>query len=442
MIAAAETKPYIDAFPREKPAGEPSWIRGWRETALRNFGERGFPTRRQEDWRFTDLRPLQRTIFPPARGGEGSAKLLADGRLDVPSHRLVLVNGCFAPTLSVLDGLPAGVRLEPTARTLENDPKIASMAVAGISLDTEAAQPFAALNSAFFGDGFVLDLDPDTVVESPIEIVQIGESDQPRSFHTRNLIVLRPGSRAQVIETYLGAGSYWTNAVTTVRIARNAKLLHAKVQSEAREAIHFAVIRAHLAEGAQYDNFILTLGARLSRQDVFAAFENVHSSHDGQAARLGLSGAYLLRGQQEATIATSVEHGVPGGTTREVFKGVLEDRAHGVFLGKIAVRPGADKTDANQVNRNLLLSPHAAVDTKPELEILADDVKCSHGATVGDLDEAALFYLRSRGIPDAEARRLLIEAFAADAIEGAVEPGVLRDYLRSHLQRWLERRES
>jgi Fe-S cluster assembly protein SufD len=159
---------------------------------------------------------------------------------------------------------------------------------------------------------------------------------------------------------------------------------------------------------------------------------------EGAGARCGVNGAYLLRGQQEATTATVIDHAAPGGTTREVFKGVLEDRAHGVFLGRIAVRPGADKTDAHQLNRNLLLSPRAAVDTKPELEILADDVKCSHGATVGDLDEAALFYLCSRGIDEASARRILIEAFATDAVETAVSAGELGAHLRRRLGAWLE----
>jgi Fe-S cluster assembly protein SufD len=435
MIASAETKPYIDAFSRTKRAGEPSWIRGWRETALRSFGEKGFPTRRQEEWRFTDLRPLQRVAFLPSFGGKASLALAAANQLSTPSYRLVVVNGRFAPELSALDGLPSGVRFASMADALGDQREIANIGIADVEIDVEAAQPFEALNSAFFADGFILELQPDTVVERPIEVIHIGESDAPRSFHTRNRLLLRARSRARVVETYVGHGGYWTNAVTTARLAEGAKLFHAKVQSEALDAIHFAVIRAHLAQGAAYDNFSLTLGARLSRQDVFATFE-------GEGAALRLDGAYLLRGEQEATTATFVDHAAPGGKTRETFKGVVEDRAHGVFLGKIAVRPGADKTDAHQVNRNLLLSPRAAVDTKPELEILADDVKCSHGATVGDLDEAALFYLRSRGLTNDEARRLLIEAFAAETIEDAVDAGPLRAYLRLHLDNWLKRRGS
>ncbi|HUN49455.1 MAG TPA: SufD family Fe-S cluster assembly protein, partial [Stellaceae bacterium] len=208
-----------------------------------------------------------------------------------------------------------------------------------------------------------------------------------------------------------------------------------KIQIDGREAIHTALTRANLAHSAIYANFTLTLGARLSRQDTQVAI------NDEQVC-LYLDGAYLLRDDQEATTATFVDHAAPNGKTREIFKGVMDDRSHGVFLGKIAVRPGADKTDAHQLNRNLLLSRRASADTKPELEILADDVKCSHGATVGDLDETALFYLRSRGIPEPAARRMLIESFAVDAIESAVtEPG-LRAHLRRHLDTWLEKRGS
>ena len=192
-----------------------------------------------------------------------------------------------------------------------------------------------------------------------------------------------------------------------------------------------SLYRVSLDRAARYETFALTLGARLSRHDIELRF-------DGSDGSCRLDGAYCLRGEQEATNATFVDHAAPHCTTRELYKGVVEDRAHGVFLGRIAVRPDAQKTDAQQVNRNLLLGRRAAVDTKPELEILADDVKCSHGATIGDLDEEALFYLRARGIPETEARRLLIEAFAADALDG-MSDAALRAHLAVHLGRWLAR---
>jgi Fe-S cluster assembly protein SufD len=206
------------------------------------------------------------------------------------------------------------------------------------------------------------------------------------------------------------------------------------VQDETTDAIHFAQVRASIAADARYESFVLTLGGRLSRHDSFATFA-------GEGASCGLFGAYLLKGEQEATNATFVDHAVPKCTTDEVFKGVVDERAHGVFLGKIAVRPQAQKTNANQLNKNLLLSARANVDTKPELEILADDVKCSHGATVGDLDENAMFYLAARGIAADEARRMLIEAFAADAIDRIEDDAALRTHLLKHVQRWLGRKD-
>jgi Fe-S cluster assembly protein SufD len=203
-----------------------------------------------------------------------------------------------------------------------------------------------------------------------------------------------------------------------------------KLQDESLAAIHFAQVRANVARDARYESFVLTLGGSLSRHDSAVVY-------DGPDAVCGLFGAYLLRGEQEATNATFVDHAVPSCTTSEVFKGVVDERAHGVFLGSIMVRQDAQKTNANQLNKNLLLSPRAAVDTKPQLEILADDVKCSHGATVGDLDEEALFYLEARGIPAPEARRMLIEAFAADAIDRIGDDVALHAHFVAQVQRWL-----
>jgi len=428
-IVKAETMPYIEAFRAQaRPAGEPQWLVAGRDAALARFGTLGFPTRRQEAWRFTDLRPLQRQVFPPAADGAAvSPEVLRRHRLDSAAHCLVLVNGRFAPELSTLGAVPAGVWLASTRRTLDERPHLVEASIA--ETDMAGAQPFAALNAAFFADGIVLTLDPGVVLEKPVQIIHVGRASAPQSFHLRSLIRLGERSAARVVESFIGDGPSWTNAVTAVELGERAALDHVVLQDESRQAIHFALLRVTLAAGASYDGFALTLGARLSRRDAQATIA-------GPDARCGISGAYLLRGDQEATNATFVDHAAPGGVTRELWKGVADDRAHGVFLGRIAVRPEAQKTDANQVNRNLLLSPRASIDTKPELEILADDVKCSHGATVGDLDADALFYLRARGIAEAEARRMLIDAFAAEAIATVADPR-LRDHLQGALQRWL-----
>ena len=432
-IIKAETAPYLDAFrAQRKPATEPSWLAARRETALAHFGELGFPTRRQEAWRFTDLRPLQRQEFLPATEVEIDAEALRRLGLTEAAHRLVLINGRFAPELSAIGTLSEGVWLASTARTLAERPELLKQALD--DTDTAGAQPFASLNAAFFADGFVLALEPGVTLDRPVEILHLGRTSAPQSMHLRNAVLLGAGSRATLVESFAGSGVYWTNAVSVLCLAAKAQLRHVKLQDESREAIHFAATRAALDGGARYDSFVLTLGGRLSRQDTLAAV-------NGADAHCSLDGAYLLDGEQEATNATFVDHTAPGGVTRELFKGVVEGRAHGVFLGKIAVRPAAQRTDAHQLNRNLLLSPRAAVDTKPELEIYADDVKCSHGATVGDLDETSLFYLESRGIPSAEARRMLIEAFVLDAL-ARVEEAPLRDHLARHLGRWLSGRST
>ncbi|MGO8920987.1 MAG: Fe-S cluster assembly protein SufD [Stellaceae bacterium] len=431
MIVNSETKPYIDAFQAGRHAGAPDRLAAEREAALARFGALGFPTRRQEAWRFTNLRALERRSYPPSSGGGGvPAAAAAALRLSGATYRLVLVNGRFDPALSDLAALPAGAWIASTARTLAERPSL-PLLDAG---DTEGAQPFAALNAALFTDGVVIALEPGVVLDRPVEIIHLGGVEAPASMHLRSRIMLAPGSRARVIESFAGTGPYWTNAVLGVELGAGAALDYVKLQDEGGEAIHLALTRLRLDAGARYDGFGLTLGGALSRHDMQVELA-------GEGARLGLNGAYLLRGDQEATIATVVDHAAPGCTTSELFKGVVGDRAHGVFQGSIGVRPEAQKTDAHQLNKNLLLSRRATVDSKPALEILADDVKCSHGATVGDLDENALFYLRARGIGESEARRMLIEAFAADALD-TVADAAFRPHLAAHLQRWLGLGES
>jgi Fe-S cluster assembly protein SufD len=442
MSVKPETESYRMAFTAARDSAEPQWLVTRREAALARFEALGFPTRRDEAWRFTDLRPLQRAYFPPLPSveREGPAQREGEGELHPrltsyafpgETHRLVLVNGRFAPALSSIGALPKGVWLASTALTLAERPDLALDILD--RTDEEGGQSFSALNAALFADGFVLALEDGVALEKPIEITHWGGATG-RSFHLRNLIRLGAGSRATVIETFAGDAASWTNAVAIVDLARGAALRHAKLQDEAAEAIHFGQVRTALAQDARYESFVLTLGGRLSRHDSFVRF-------DGEGAAAGLFGAYLLRGEQEATNTTIVDHAAPSCRTSEVFKGVVDERAHGAFLGRIAVREHAQKTDAKLLNKNLLLSPRAAVDTKPELEILADDVKCGHGATVGDLDEEALFYLEARGIPADEARRMLIEAFATDAIDQIEDDAVLRGFLAAQVQRWLGRVE-
>lgn len=434
MSFREEATPFLDAFRKcWDRARQPSWLRMRREAAIQRFAELGYPRRHQEAWRFTDLRPLTTApILPlPARDNPIDPALLACCRLAAPTYRIVLVNGIYAPKLSDIAALPKGVWLGSIADAVKTRPDLAEAAFDRI--ETESAQPFAALNAAFFTDGFILALDPGVVLAAPVEIIYIADAQALGAIHLRSAVIAGSDSEATLIETAAGKGAAWTNAVTSLDIGIGARLRHVKIQNEAPEAIHLSLARAVLAANSRYESFILTLGARLSRQDIQIAVA-------GEGAALALNGAYLLRDEQEATIAPFVDHQAPGGRTSEALKGVVEDHAHGVFLGAITVRPGADQTNAHQLNRNLLLGARAAIDTKPELEIFADEVKCSHGATVGDLDEAALFYLRARGIDEATARHMLIEAFAAEVIDLAGLGNVLGAHLHNYLRGWLERK--
>jgi Fe-S cluster assembly protein SufD len=427
-IVAALTRAFLACAAAAK---EPAWLAEKRAAAMQRFSELGLPTRKQEAWRFTDLRPLTASggLPMPAPGTASDPTRLAAHRLPGTAHRIVLVNGKIAPDLCQIGTLPPGVWLGSLADAAEQCPDLAEAAF-GMQ-DTLGAQPFGALNAAFFADGVVLALDAGVVLPRPVEILHYGDAPSPSAFHLRNAIIAAPGSSAQVTETYAGAGAGWSNLVTAITLSAGAVLRHAVVQVESGDATHLATTRAHLEAGARYDAFVLAAGARLSRHDIQATIAGVD-------AAFGLRGAYLLRGEQEATIAILADHQAGGGKTSELVKGVLDGHAHGVFLGSVLVREGADGTDARQLNRNLMLSRSARVDTKPELMIHADEVACSHGATVGDLDDAAMFYLQARGIDPATARGMLVEAFATEVFDAAALPPDIDAHVRRYLAAWLD----
>lgn len=422
-----EARVYRDAFRR--PAGEPDWLTAARERALARFAELGFPSRRGEAWRYIDLSVLaEKPILPaPPRPADPSARALVTeyGFAEAVWH-LVLLDGRFAPELSRLAGLPAGVRLGSMQAAIAERPDLAR-AVIDEPAAADPARAFAALNTAFFADGFVLDVAPSTALDRPIEILHLASADG--ALHTRSLISLATGARAEIVETFAGAGRYWRNDVVVLRLGEGAELARTALIEEAGAAVHFGETRASLDAAARLADFVLVLdGGTVRREEIVQAA--------GAQTRSVLNGAFLVAGRRQANLATTVDHRAPGGETSELFKGVAAGRGHGAFQGRITVRPDAQKVDAHQLSRNLLLGRRAVIDTKPELEIFADDVKCSHGAAVGDLDPAALFYLASRGIPRTEARRLLIEAFLHEAIEQIGSPA-LRARLLARLGRRL-----
>ncbi|MGQ0663130.1 MAG: Fe-S cluster assembly protein SufD [Pseudomonadota bacterium] len=414
------------------PGGHLPWLKELREQAIARFSVAGFPTPRVEEWKFTNLAPLTRTPFAPARPADG----LHRDRIErlclgaVPHHRLVFVDGRYRPALSAIGKLPAGVRLISLAAALDEEPElVAEHMSADQAIDGQA---LSALNAAFMADGAVLELAPGIALDEPVHLLFVS-SAAGAAVHPRNLVVAGPGSRAAVLETYADAGGtgYWTNAVSVIAAAPGATVRHYKLQREDTQSFHIASTRARLAGGSVYDSFVMSVGGRLSRNEI-------HTTLDGAGIDCRLAGAYLLRGQQHADTTTVIDHARAGSTSVEVYKGVIDDAARGVFQGKIVVRPDAQKTNARQLNHNLLLSPRAQADTKPELRIEADDVQCSHGAGVGQLDADAMFYLRARGLDEHMARSLLIDGFVGELID-AIHVGAVQTHLHQALWSWSAR---
>jgi Fe-S cluster assembly protein SufD len=414
---------------------EPQWLGTFRRESIESFESIGFPTMKNEDWHFTSVAPIADRVFHPAEPTQVSSEVLKSFQLPLMGGpTLVFVNGHYSAELSTeIDADASGVSLERIADAIQRDSGGPLRELLG-SVAIPRSSAFTALNSAFFRDGAVLRIGANTVVGAPIHLVFIAAGGDGSVAYPRNLIVAESHSQATVVESYVTLGDVesFTNAVTEVALADGARLSHYKLQSESPRAFHVGTIQARQSRNSWYESFSFATGADLSRTNVYTVLE-------GDAAECVLNGLYLADGTQHMDHQTYVEHIAPNCPSHELYKGILDGRSHGVFNGKVYVHPEAQKTDGKQSNNNLLLSAHARVDTKPQLEIFADDVKCTHGATVGRLDETALFYLRSRGIGMALARRLLTYAFAADVLERltlaplkeALEARVLRRFTES-----------
>ena len=338
------------------------------------------------------------------------------------------------PDLSELDRLPEGIEASSLAEALVDKGGELEELIAPASKGRDGV--LAALNDAFMEDGLVLRIAAGAAVETPIHLISVGVpvAGQAVAFHARNLVVAAKGSRATLVESHIGAGegSYFSNSVTDIRVEKGATLTHAKLQDEGPKAFHVALGRVRIDDEAVYDNFVLHRGAELARNEI-------HARIDGTDAECRLNGAYLGAGRQHLDNTTVIDHKAPGSRSSEVFKGALDGRARGVFQGRIVVHRDAQQTDGHQLNKTLLLNRDAEMDTKPELVIYADDVKCSHGATIGELDDMALFYLRARGIDEATARDILVSAFLNEAVDELRDPG-LADAFRARIEGWVEAR--
>jgi Fe-S cluster assembly protein SufD len=420
----------------------PAWLGPLRQAGMSRFAESGFPGSRDEEWRFTPITPIVRGVFQPATPpahpvSRDDAEILAYGPESWP--QLVFVNGRFAPEISTTPALPDGVVVLSLAEALARRPELVEPHLgkhAGVD-----ATPFTALNAAFIQDGAFVLVPAGVNLETPIQFCFVTTADQHEKVtHPRNLIVVEDGARAAIIESYHGTerrndgmtdgpsvavpsvipsvrpSVYLTNAVTEVVLGEGAWLEHSRIQLESVTAYHIAFTHVHQARESHYRSFSLGMGGAISRHNLHTRL----GAPDTEALLYGLS---IAEGTQLTDSHTAIYHDEPNCRSWEVYKSILDGESRSVFNGKVFVTPEAQKTDAKQTNRTLLLSERARVDTKPQLEIFADDVKCTHGATVGYLDDLPLFYFRSRGMPEERARTLLTYAFAAEVLDEIhVEP--------------------
>ena len=375
MAVAAQTGIWLEQFTKQAPAAP--WVQALREAAFQRFAELGFPTTHDEEWRFTNVTSIARTAWKSMVG----QAILSPANPD------------------------------------EARPHLAQHA----SFDRNA---FVALNTAFLNQVAFVQVPRGAVLAQPIEIMHRDPDGAPHAFHPRTLILVGPNAQCTIVETYLGTGAYFTNAVTEVVAGEGAVIDHYKVQQESLEASHVATMQATLGRSANFSSHSISLGGALVRNDA-----NVTLSEGTEAT---LNGLYIVNGRQHVDNHTQIDHAKPHGASHELYKGILDGQATAVFNGRIIVRKDAQKTDSKQTNKNLVLSDDAVINTKPELQILADDVRCTHGATIGQLDAEALFYMQSRGIGRREARDLLTYAFAQDIID-RVKILALKDQLEKVL---------
>jgi len=413
-LTTNETEAHWEKFRKfEREGNSPAWLQPARQAGMTRFAELGFPTTRDEDWRFTSVAPIARLPFrpvlAPAAVGGGDLATLAFGGME--AVRLVFIDGHFDAGRSSLPALPAGVVAGSLASALPG----ASAALREVITAVPGPLPgaFPALNSAFFQDGGLILVPAGVSLDLPVHLVFLSSgAETGLTAHPRNLVVLEAGARATVLESYasLGVAATLTNAVTELVLGEGALLEHIKFQDESHGSYHVAAINSRLAKASTLVSHSIAAGARLSRN-------NLRTFLGGEGAECILNGLYLTHGDRLADHHMVVEHASPRCNSHEYFNGILDGRSKGVFHGRIHVHRVAQKTDAKQTNKNLLLSDDATADTKPQLEIYADDVKCTHGATIGQLNDESIFYLRSRGIGVERARRMLIHAFAGEILD-------------------------
>jgi Fe-S cluster assembly protein SufD len=412
----------FESFSRE--FGAPSWLADLRTSGAAHFTELGFPTRKQEEWIFTNTRPIADLPFLPATTGRSRSIEMDHFTFEgLTGPRLVFIDGHLSHALSEIPDLPPGVVVENLASAIESHDEIVRTHL-GRHAKTDGSG-FSALNTAFIQDGAFIHLPAGKMVANPIHLIFIATDGDATAINLRNLIVAEPNSEARIVESYYSAGdqAVFSNVVTEVSVAADARVEHCKFQEQNRESFHVATLQASLARNSHFTTHSISTGSRIARNDINLVMTGEH-------VECIMNGLYLVGDHQLVDHHTVADHAMPNCDSHEYYHGILGDESRGVFNGKIFVREDAQKTDAKQSSRAILLSEKATVNAKPQLEIFADDVKCTHGATVGQLNNEAIFYGRRRGIDEGDARRLLTHAFAGEVIERISIPAV-----REHLEK-------
>jgi Fe-S cluster assembly protein SufD len=430
---------YLDHFEsiQSTLSQEPDWLKSLRSAGMECFSSHGFPSLADEAWRFTSLRELAQIPFEFAEdldSGLDGNDLSGLQFASLNCKRLVFLNGSYRPDLSDVFGVQ-GLTVSNLEAAVVHSPEVVE-AHLGRYAD-QKDNPFVSLNTALSRDGFFVNLESGTRLEDPIHIVHLmSDSATPIRTHVHNLVIVGDSCEVDLVECYLGIGNNvtFTNPVTEICVGNNSKVNHYRIQNESPNGFHVGANDVQQGRDSHYRGLVIDLGGQLVRN-------NLRCVLSGEGGLAGIDGLYLLRGRQHVDNYTTLEHAVPHCDSRELFKGILDDRSSGVFRGRIIVHKDAQKTDSKQTSSNLLLTDRARINTKPQLEIYADDVKCTHGATIGQLDANALFYLRSRGIPLQAAKGILIFAFASELFEG-VKVQSLGQQLSRYLEEWLSASQS
>jgi Fe-S cluster assembly protein SufD len=411
-----------------------SHLHSIRKKAIERFADLGFPTTKDEEWKYTDISPLTKVnfshLFEQSTNGITKNSLAPFTFGEIQSHQIVFVNGKFAPELSIIGSLPRGVTLKSLGETINSNNDLVLTHFSKYA--DYSANTFVALNTAFCQDGVFLHVPKGVIIETPIHLMYVSTNQEQFIVHPRNLILVDENAQVKIIESYVSLSDtvHFTNTVSEFVLGMNAIAEHDRAMRESKHAYHISTIQVQQERSSNFTSNAMTFGGNLVRN-------NVNVVLDGEGAECTLNGLYLGTETQLIDNHTCIEHAKAHCPSHELYKGILSGKSKGVFNGKIKVRKDAQKTDAKQTNKNLVLSDEASIDTKPQLEIFADDVKCTHGATIGQLDEEALFYLRSRGIRAEKAKDILIYAFASDIIDRVnVEP--IREFLHEIIHNRLE----